>query len=213
LIIRAFRDALSPHQGGLAIIMPKLRLSRSHPTHAADRLPLIAMIGALLLLCSVGIAQQAPVATEPVEAPEQVRETILPDTPSEDDISPAQVLRDLPRFGAELFASAARAAAAPQEAVAGAQQATGTTAPVPANYTLGPGDALSLQVHAAGWPQVAQEMTVSPEGFIFPDQLGRITAAGQSIEGLRSSLQQQYSRIFTTPTVTLAISSQRAIDV
>ncbi|MBD3292690.1 MAG: hypothetical protein GF393_07170, partial [Armatimonadia bacterium] len=174
--------------------------------HRRSPLHLAAAAAAVVVLAAAAYAAEPPpVVEQTVTVPQQVRETILPGTPSGgEDYSPAEMYRALPRFGATLFGSAST-----EEAV----QPAGTTAPVPATYMLGPGDQLSLQVHAAGWEQVVQEMTVSPEGFIFPDQLGRVSAAGRTVADLSNALTQQYGRIFNTPTATLAISSQRAIDV
>ncbi|MFW5867915.1 MAG: SLBB domain-containing protein, partial [Armatimonadota bacterium] len=150
-------------------------------------------------------ADEAPEESAPAQP---VHETILPGASDDaEDMSPAQTFETLPRFGATLFDDG------PARAGEDDGQPSGTNAPVPATYLIGPGDALTLQVHAGGWEQIVQEMTVSPEGFIFPDQLGRISAAGQTVADLRDSLHQQYARIFAEPTVTLAISSQRAIDV
>lgn len=181
-------------------------------THTRALRVLHVALAAALVLASCACAQDAPApAAEPGEAPQPVRETILPGAVGADeDLSPARTFLALPRFGADLFATTRAPAPAGEQQP---DQPVATSAPVPATYRLGPGDALSLQVHAAGWEQVVQEMTVTPEGFIFPDQLGRISAAGRTIEELRDDLRRRYSRIFATPTVTLAISSQRAIDV
>ncbi len=120
---------------------------------------------------------------------------------------PADALAALPRFGAALFAAAA---SQPAERTEGAPL---TNAPVPPGYVIGPGDGLSLSVWAAGWEQINQELTVSPEGFVNFPQLGRITVAGQTIEQLRASLLEAYRRLFTEPTLTLVLSQQRVIEV
>ncbi len=179
-------------------------------------LPLAAMallVFALPGLCADGADDSPENTPQSTEKQAQVHETILPAAPGEEGLSPAQTYRQLPRFGADLFAAAAAADAGEKSEESEQQSGTSTNAPVPATYRLGPGDALSLQVHAGGWEQVVQEMTVNPDGFIFPDQLGRIAAAGQTVQNLRSTLQQRYGRIFTEPTVTVGISSQRAVDV
>jgi len=188
------------------------RALRSALTPGAQ--PVVAILALLLLALAVSLAADAPpVAEGDVVAPEVVHETILPASAADEHHDPpAEILSGLPRFGAELF----RAAVAPDhEARDGedAQRPTPASAPVPAGYVVGPGDALSLQVFARDWEQVAQEMTVTPEGFIFPEQLGRVTAAGQTLDGLRAALGRSYARIFADPTVTLTISSQRAIEV
>ncbi|MGD9497253.1 MAG: SLBB domain-containing protein, partial [Armatimonadota bacterium] len=151
----------------------------------------------------------------PPEAPEAVRETVLPASGAEaPQEGLAQRLRSLARFGADLFRAAAAQVTAPDvvEAEEGAPPAP-AAAPVPAGYVLGPGDSLSLRVIVRQQEQVAQDMTVSPEGFIFPEQLGRVTATGKTIEALREEVRVSYSRIFTAPQVTLSVSAQRTIEV
>ncbi|MGC9318609.1 MAG: SLBB domain-containing protein [Armatimonadota bacterium] len=171
---------------------------------------LLGTLTPLMALAALAAAQ--PDSGQAVEeAPQQapVRDTILPaGVETEHHESPPEILQRLPRFGADLFLRAARAPERPED-----EGAAASSAPVPASYVLGPGDALSLQVFAQDWEQITQEMTVTPEGLIFPEQLGRVTAAGQTIEQLRESLRQSYARLFADPTVTLTISSQRSIAV
>lgn len=179
-------------------------------------LTLFIAVAALVALLPVTFAAEAPPVAEGDETVRhvEVRETILPRSAGEEEQrAPAEILRTLPRFGADLFAAAAQRAAAHDPD--GEQEATqGTsTAPVPATYVLGPGDALSLQVFAGDWEQITQQMTVTPEGMIFPEQLGQVSAAGQTMEQLRGSLREAYARLFEQPTVTLTISAQRSIDV
>ncbi len=164
----------------------------------------------LLAASALTAAPEVPPAVVSGGAPEPVHETVLPQSAAgETHASPAEIYRELPRFGADLFRAATPAVEAGDED----EPEETTTAPVPASYLIGPGDALSLQVFARDWEQVAQEMTVTPEGFIFPEQLGRLTAAGKTLEALRRELAQAYSRIFAEPTVTLTISAQRRIEV
>lgn len=122
---------------------------------------------------------------------------------------PQEALAALPRFGAALFA-AARVQRQPDEESEGAPVAN---VPVPPGYIIGPADRLSLSIWAAGWEQINQEFTVSPEGFVTFPQLGRITVAGQTLEQLRASLLEAYRRLFTEPTLTLVLSEQRTIEV
>ncbi len=123
--------------------------------------------------------------------------------------SPQEGFTSLQRFGASLFAHAAEQAAAGEEGegvpVAGA--------PVPSSYIIGPTDRLSLDIWAAGFEQINEEFTVSPEGFVTFPQLGRMTAAGQSLDQLRASLVESYGRLFTNPTLTLVVSEQRTVEV
>jgi len=146
-------------------------------------------------------------ATAP--APEPVHETILPTFGSpEEQRAPAEVYRALPRFGEDPFRGAA-----PVAAPADGEAPVPAAAPVPATYVVGPGDTLSLRVATRGFEQLAQELTVTPDGFIFPEEIERVTAAGQTLEALRAALARAYARVFADPTVTLSISAQRTIEV
>ncbi|MEA3401867.1 MAG: SLBB domain-containing protein [Armatimonadota bacterium] len=168
---------------------------------------LIPLIALAALAAAEPTGDEAAEKEQPAQRP--VRDTILPAAAEiEHHESPAEILGRLPRFGADLFLRAVRVMDRPDE-----EEPAASSAPVPASYVLGPGDALSLQVFAGEWEQLTQEMTVTPEGFIFPEQLGRVTAAGQTIEQLRESLRRSYARLFAEPTVTLTISSQRSIEV
>ncbi|MCE5239004.1 SLBB domain-containing protein [bacterium] len=171
----------------------------------------------LLLVCTVLHAQPPapveppppPVAAEP-ERPEQAK-------------SPQVLFEGLPRFGASLFTTVtatdqgvvpAPPAGTPRQ---GAMNRAATTPvanlPVPPNYLLGPGDTLDLSVWARDFEQVKQTVTITPEGFVILPQVGRVTASGQTIEQLRQTLAQQYTRFFTDPKVTLVVSEQRTIEV
>lgn len=194
----------SPH-GGLAIMMT----SDPRPKMRNQILTLLLGVVTLALMgvtaCTAEADHEAP-AIGPQEP--MVRETVLPAEPSEAQEAPSTILQRLPRFGADLFRGAALAGGETEEAE-GAQ----TAPPVPDSYVLGPGDALSLQVFAGDWEQISQQLTVTPEGVVFPEQLGRVTAAGNSLGELRESLRQSYSRLFRDPTITLTLDAQRSIEV
>lgn len=174
-----------------------------------------AVVLGLLLLITGAVAAGADVVVEQPPAADgilPIQETVLPQaTAAEDPRSPAEILRGLPRLGADLF-DRARPGVATGDAEP-AERATPASPPVPASYVLGPGDALSLLVFARGFEQIAQEMTITHDGLIFPDQIGQLVAAGQTLEQLRSNLAQHYARIFAEPAVTLRISAQRTIEV
>lgn len=129
--------------------------------------------------------------------------------------APQAMYEALPRFGASLFATISPAGpseAGKQQLKATAGQPVGNL-PVPPNYLLGPGDTLALSVWSRDFEQVKQTLTVSPEGFIIVPQVGRMTAAGQTLEQLRQGLAQSYSRLFVDPSVTLVVSEQRTVEV
>ncbi len=85
--------------------------------------------------------------------------------------------------------------------------------PVPPNYALGGGDAIDLQVWTQNRQQVAVQLTVTPEGFIFLPTVGRLNVAGQTVQQARELIARAYERFYDHPDVTLAVSGQRALEV
>ena len=131
--------------------------------------------------------------------------------------APQAIFEALPRFGASLFHSievkpAPKAAPGAEQAVRSEVQPTANM-PVPPNYLIGPGDTLALSVFSRNVEQVKQTLTVSPEGFLILPQVGRVTAAGQTLDQLRQSLTEAFTRFFVTPSVTLVVSEQRMVEV
>lgn len=155
-------------------------------------------------------AAPAPTAPALLELPEMAK-------------APQAIFESLVRFGASLFAAVAAkqpetAPVAPKPGATDTQPAPAevpppANMPVPPNYVVGPGDTLSLSVWARNIEQVKQTLTVSPEGLLLFPSLGRVTVAGQTLEQLRQSLTQSYTRYFVNPVVTLVISEQRVVEV
>lgn len=133
----------------------------------------------------------APVPEEPLR-PEQYK-------------APQQLFEELPRFGAGLFASVAAAKPGTVQPV--------SNQPAPPGYLLGPGDRLALRVWVKDFEQVSQDVTVTPEGFVILDEIGRVPATGLTLEQLRDQLREAYSRAFTKPEVTLTVAEQRTVEV
>lgn len=105
----------------------------------------------------------------------------------------------LPIYGANLF-----------------RQVPGTFAPldmvpVPANYTIGPGDELRVRI----WGQVNQraDVTVDRSGDVFLPQVGRIHVAGIPYSALEDHLRQAIGRIFKNFDLTVEVGQIRAIQV
>ena len=201
---------LSPRNRGLAITMISMNGPRKSPHPRMMQLILLALLMACMGAPSA-VAQEADEPPAAVDLPPTLRDTILPRAPGEEQRSPMEIMRELPRLGADLFRIAReRVATVDPDA---AERVTPASPPVPASYLLGPGDALSLMVFVRGFEQIAQEMTITHDGLIFPDQIGQVVAAGQTLEQLRTTLSQRYARIFAEPAVTLRISAQRTIEV
>ncbi|MBU0610490.1 MAG: SLBB domain-containing protein, partial [Armatimonadetes bacterium] len=85
--------------------------------------------------------------------------------------------------------------------------------PVPPNYALGGGDVIDLQVWTQNRQQVAAQLTVTPEGFIFLPTVGRLNVSGQTVQQARELIAKAYERFYDRPDVTLAVSGQRALEV
>lgn len=172
-----------------------------------------AILLALLTLGS-GLAQP-PTPSAPVTALPPPEDP-APWTRAEQAKAPQAIFEGLPRFGASLFATITLKPARPPvdpAAPPAAEVQPAANMPVPPGYLIGPGDRLSLSVFSRNLEQVKQDLTVSAEGFIVLPQVGRVTAAGQTLDGLRQSLTQSFTRFFTAPAVTLVVSEQRSVEV
>lgn len=135
-----------------------------------------------------------------------------PETAQIDLSLPAEdILGLLPRFGAGLFADVAPEAG--PEKRRESEGAPVAAAPVADTYLLAPGDGLHLRVWSRGWEQLDAEMTITPEGHLYLEQIGRITAAGRTVEQLRQMLAEAYARIFTQPSLALTVPQQRSVEV
>ncbi len=130
---------------------------------------------------------------------------------------PQAIFEALPRFGASLFAAAGAALGVAQardgEKTVKPEVTPVANAPIPPNYVLGAGDQLALKVWARGREQIDQTLTVSAEGLVFPPQIGKLAATGQTLEQLHHVLSQSYARLFADPIVTLTVAQQRTVDV
>jgi protein involved in polysaccharide export with SLBB domain len=166
-------------------------------------LPLVAQTAAPTAPATPA-ATAAPVVTAPLVAPFREFE-YNPERP-ETARSPQALYESLPRFGQKLFTTVSPAA----EGTAGAPV---TNLPAPPTYVLGPGDSLSLRVWSRQAEQVAQDVTISPEGFIVLTQLGQVAATGQTLSQLREVLAVAYRRLFVDPNVTLTVAEQRTVEV
>lgn len=175
------------------------------------RMPWVIAVLAVSLAATVAFAQPAPITPaqaaaalepSPLENPEMAK-------------APQAIFEALPRFGASLFRSIdIKPLGKPDDSQAVRSEVQPTAnMPVPPNYLVGPGDTLALSLWSRNLEQVKQTLTVSPEGFILLPQVGRVTAAGQTLDQLRQNLTQAYSRFFANPAVTLVVSEQRMVEV
>lgn len=104
----------------------------------------------------------------------------------------------LPVYGAELFAQ------------------TQTYAPVsniapPANYVLGPGDEVQLQVWGA--VDLAAKLVVDSKGQITIPKVGAVTVAGISVGKLEPTLKAHVNKVFTNVELSASLAKLRSIQV
>ncbi len=104
----------------------------------------------------------------------------------------------LPMYGSELFANA-RA------------YATDTAQPAPADYVLGPGDEINLQVWGA--VEFAGAFTINRNGQIALPKVGTITLSGVSVRNLEGVLQNQLGRVFTNFNLSANLGRLRSIQI
>jgi polysaccharide biosynthesis/export protein len=105
----------------------------------------------------------------------------------------------LPIYGAQLFRNAPTTFA-PLEAV-----------PVPAEYVLGPGDELSIQI----WGQVAlnSHFVIDRSGDISLPQVGTLRVAGLHFDQLQGYLKDKLSRIFRNFDLSVNLGQLRSIQI
>ena len=105
----------------------------------------------------------------------------------------------LPIYGASLFRQAPNTFA-PLENV-----------PVPADYTVGPGDELYVRL----WGQINVELraTVDRNGQVFIPKIGAITAAGVRVSNLDAHFRSQIERIYRNFDLAVTLGKLRSMDV
>ncbi|MGH9740500.1 MAG: SLBB domain-containing protein [Candidatus Acidiferrales bacterium] len=83
--------------------------------------------------------------------------------------------------------------------------------PVPANYVIGPGDELYVQI----WGQINVELraSVDRDGTIYIPKVGSVTVAGVQFKDLNEFLRQQIARIYRNFNVAVTLGKLRSIDV
>lgn len=83
--------------------------------------------------------------------------------------------------------------------------------PVPADYVIGPGDELYVQV----WGQINMELhaSVDRDGAIYIPKVGSITVAGVHYGNLNDFLRTQIARIYRNFDVAVTLGKLRSIDI
>lgn len=104
----------------------------------------------------------------------------------------------LPVFGSDLFTNAA--AYVPD-----------ATQPAPADYVLGPGDEVQVQVWGA--VELSGSFTINRNGQIALPKVGTVTLSGVSVRNLEGVLQAQLGRVFTNFNLSATMGRLRSIQV
>jgi protein involved in polysaccharide export with SLBB domain len=107
--------------------------------------------------------------------------------------------RPLPRFGASLILKGNRGFAAP------------STASVPPDYKLNPGD--ELLVNVFGPVEASLKLTIDSEGRIFIPKVGALTVAGMRYGDLASALTRRFDELYKQSKVSVIVSQLHGITV
>ena len=83
--------------------------------------------------------------------------------------------------------------------------------PTPANYTLGPGDQVIVDVWGAS--QKTFDCTVSPDGVIVIDDIGPIYIAGMSVQAATAAVKNKLGQYYGGSKISLAVGQMRTIQV
>ncbi len=83
--------------------------------------------------------------------------------------------------------------------------------PVPANYVIGPGDELDVEI----WGQVNVELraSVDRDGAIYIPKVGSVTAAGVHYGDLNGFLRERIGRIYRNFDIAVTLGKLRSIDI
>lgn len=83
--------------------------------------------------------------------------------------------------------------------------------PTPANYRLGAGDAVIIDVWGAS--QTTFEGTVSPDGTVTIEGVGPLALAGMTVKEANEYIKKQLGRFYANSNITLTVGETRSIQV
>lgn len=83
--------------------------------------------------------------------------------------------------------------------------------PTPANYRLGAGDAVIIDVWGAS--QTTFEGTVSPDGTVTIEGVGPLALAGMTVKEANEYVKKQLGRFYANSNITLTVGETRSIQV
>ncbi len=143
-------------------------------------------------------AQQA--ATRAEQAIEQdARERQVQDSIISDQELQITTATELRQFGYELFAGAPTTFA------------PATNIPVPANYVMGPGDTVIIQLY--GQRNLTHELVITREGMLMFPEIGPVSVAGLSFQELRDQIQNIVANQLIGQNASVTLGALRSINV
>ena len=83
--------------------------------------------------------------------------------------------------------------------------------PTPANYRLGAGDAVIIDVW--GLHRLLSRGTVSPDGTVTIEGVGPLTLAGMTVKEANDYVKKQLGRFYSNSNITLTVGETRSIQV
>jgi protein involved in polysaccharide export with SLBB domain len=143
-----------------------------------------------------------PPGTQPAPGEEGVTEQPTeeqPEQPTEEEKPEEEAI--LPLFGHDLFVT--------EEG----QPLLPSITPPPPTYVLGPGDQVELRVWGRGIEYVNTVQTISTEGAIYGQTVGRIPLAGKTIADSSEAILASYRKYYPECDVSLTVSQLRSIEV
>jgi len=116
------------------------------------------------------------------------------------------VLLFFPVGVASCYSQSAAARVPELETTARLDSASVTSAPLSERnprYQLRPGDVLDVSFELS--PELNQQISVQPDGFVTLKQIGDLHVAGESIPELTESVKKAYSRVLNNPIITVML--------
>lgn len=126
------------------------------------------------------------------------------ETPPAETQEPEEVEEEeevIPLFGHEVFAG-------PEE-----EPLTPSITPPPPSYVLGPGDEVELRVWGRGTEYVSTAQTISNDGAIYGQTVGRLPLAGKTLLEARDGIRAAYLKYYPECDVLLTVSTLRPVEV
>ena len=153
------------------------------------------------LLNSAGVSQVSTAAQVPVTNPV----TVVPrdvSIPNQEEVVAVETLVEptaLTHFGYELFAGIPTTFA------------PATNIPVPANYVMGPGDTVVIQLY--GQRNLTYELEITREGMLMFPEIGPVAVTGLSFGEMREQIQSIVSNQLIGQSASITMGALRSINI